>query len=117
MALVNHRWRLRVLVLIGINLFFLSVAWRLPGFELVNHLPGFSLLLNKCMKSFIPLMLAIVAAIILVPQLREIFLEFVNILFGGLLALSSARLIVLAIVFLVAHAVLCWSGPAERVNA
>jgi hypothetical protein len=59
----------------------------------------------------------IVVAIIVVPQLREMVLELGNIFFGGLLATSSARLIVLAIVFLIAHAALCWPRPGVRVNA
>jgi hypothetical protein len=60
---------------------------------------------------------AIVVAIIVVPQLREMVLGLGNIFFGGLLVLSSARLIVLAIVFLITHAVLCWSRPVVGVNA
>ncbi|HTP10059.1 MAG TPA: hypothetical protein VMP08_17510 [Anaerolineae bacterium] len=59
---------------------------------------------------------AIVAAIIIVPQLRETVLELGRIFFSGLIELSSARLIVLSIVFLITHAVLCWSQPAVRVN-
>ena len=62
------------------------------------------------------LLAALVAAIILGPDLREIFLWFVNILLDALRNLSAARLIALAIVFLVTHAVLCWSQPAVRAN-
>ena len=62
-ALFNRRWRSPAVILIGISLFYLAVAWRLPGFEVVNHIPPFSLLLNKRMKLFIPLMMAIVAGI------------------------------------------------------
>jgi hypothetical protein len=60
---------------------------------------------------------AIVVMIIVVPELRELVLGLGNIFLSGLLELSSARLIVLAIVFLIAHAVLCWSQPAVSVNA
>jgi hypothetical protein len=60
---------------------------------------------------------AIVVTIIVVPQLREMVLGLGSVFFGGLLALSSARLIVLAIVFLITHAVLCWSQPTVSVNA
>lgn len=60
---------------------------------------------------------AIVVTIIVVPQLREMVLGLGDIFFGGLLALSSARLIVMAILFLIVHAVLCWSHPAVTVNA
>jgi hypothetical protein len=60
---------------------------------------------------------AIVVVIIVVPELREIVLGLGNIFVSGLLEMSSARLIVLAIVFLIAHAVLCWSRPAVSVNA
>jgi|WetSurMetagenome_2_1015567.scaffolds.fasta_scaffold08989_2 hypothetical protein len=60
---------------------------------------------------------AIVVAIIVVPQLREIVLGLGNVFFGGLLTMSSAQLIVLAIVFLITHAVLCWSRPAVSVSA
>jgi hypothetical protein len=57
------------------------------------------------------------ALIILVPQLRETFFGIVSVVFGALDSLTSARLIALAIVFLVTHAVLCWSRPVVRVNA
>jgi hypothetical protein len=60
---------------------------------------------------------AVVAAIVLVPQLREIVLELGNIFLGGLPPFPPERLIVLAIVFLITHAVLCWSRPAVAVNA
>ncbi len=60
---------------------------------------------------------AIVVTIILVPELREIFLQLVNILFGGLVLRSSAQLIVLAILFLITHAVLSWSRPAASASA
>ncbi len=62
-ALVNRQRRSPALILLGISLFFLAVAWRLPGFEVVNHIPPFSLLLNKRMKLFIPLMMSVVAGI------------------------------------------------------
>ncbi len=62
-ALFNRKLRPQVLALTAISLFFLAVAWRLPGFEAINHIPPFSLLLNKRLKLFIPMMLAIVAAI------------------------------------------------------
>ncbi len=62
-ALITPRRRSQAMILVGISLFFLAVAWRLPGFESVNHIPPFSLLLNKRLKMFIPLMMAIVAAI------------------------------------------------------
>jgi hypothetical protein len=62
-VLFNRQRRSQALILIGISLFFLAVAWRLPGFEAVNHIPPFSLILNKRMKLFIPLMMAIVAGI------------------------------------------------------
>jgi hypothetical protein len=60
---------------------------------------------------------AIVIAIIVVPPLHQMASELVTVFFGGLLTLSSARLIVMAIVFLIVHAVLCWSRPAVSVNA
>ncbi len=59
----NNRRRSQATILIGISLFFLAVAWRLPGFELVNHIPPFSLLLNSRLKMIIPLLMAIVAGI------------------------------------------------------
>lgn len=34
----------------GLALFSLAVAWRIPGFEVVNHLPFFSISLNKRLK-------------------------------------------------------------------
>jgi hypothetical protein len=61
--LFNRRLRPQALVLFGISLFFLAVAWRLPGFEVVNHIPPFNLLSNKRMKLFVPMMIAIVAGI------------------------------------------------------
>jgi hypothetical protein len=62
-VLFSLRKRPQALILVVISLFFLAVAWRLPGFEIVNHIPPFSLVLNKRMKLFIPMMLAIVAGI------------------------------------------------------
>ena len=62
-VLFNRRRRLQASILIGISLFYLAIAWRLPGFELVNHIPPFSLLINSRMKMFVPLMLAIVAGV------------------------------------------------------
>ena len=62
-VLFHPRRRSQALILIGISLFFLGVAWRLPGFELVNHIPPFSLLLNSRLKMFVPLMMAVVAGI------------------------------------------------------
>lgn len=37
-------------IVLGLALFSLAVAWRLPGFEAVNHLPVFSISLNKRLK-------------------------------------------------------------------
>lgn len=37
-------------IVIGLALFALAVAWRLPGFEAVSHLPFFSIALNKRLK-------------------------------------------------------------------
>jgi len=61
--LFNPRRRSIPWILIAISLFFLAVAWRLPGFEVVNHIPPFSLLLNSRLKMLVPLMLAVVAGI------------------------------------------------------
>ncbi len=60
-GLFNHRWRGISWTLAGISLVFLGVAWRLPGFEGINHLPPFSLLINSRLKIFPPLLLSIVA--------------------------------------------------------
>ncbi len=80
--------------LAGISLVFLGVAWRLPGFELVNHLPPFSLLINSRLKFFLPLLMAIVAGIGLdswldQPGTRELNRwQRVAILIPGLLTLA-----------------------------
>ena len=62
-VLFNRRRRPHATILIGISLFLLAVAWRLPVFELVNHIPPFSLLLNSRLKMLVPLLMAIVAGI------------------------------------------------------
>ncbi len=62
-VLFNRRRRSQASILIGISLLFLAVAWRLPGFEVVNHIPPFSLLLNSRLKMLASLMLAMVAGI------------------------------------------------------
>lgn len=39
-----------VWIVFGLAIFSLAIAWRIPGFEAVNHLPIFSISLNKRLK-------------------------------------------------------------------
>ncbi|MEZ4640729.1 MAG: hypothetical protein R2856_38195 [Caldilineaceae bacterium] len=48
-----------VWIVLGLALVALAVAWRLPGFELVNHLPLFSISLNKRLKMIFVLFAAV----------------------------------------------------------
>lgn len=62
----------------------------------------------------IGLLVIAVAAIVLVPELQEIVRTLINILFSALTTLTSPQLIALSILFLIMHAVLCWSRPAPQ---
>jgi hypothetical protein len=55
----------------------------------------------------------VVGAIIVVPELRAAFEEFVR----SLLSLQSSTLIVLALVILIAWAVLCLARPAQQTRS
>lgn len=48
--LLSRPRRPEIWIVTGLALFSLAVAWRLPGFEVVNHLPVFSISLNKRLK-------------------------------------------------------------------
>jgi len=60
-ALFAFPKRRRVVVLAILALFCIGVAWRLPGFELVNHLPLFSMALNKRLRMPFVFLLAVLA--------------------------------------------------------
>jgi uncharacterized membrane protein YfhO len=53
-------WVVWILVLLA--LFCVGVAWRLPGFEAVNHLPGFSLISNSRLRWIFTFLCAVLAA-------------------------------------------------------
>ena len=60
-ALFAFPRRRRVIVIAAVALFCIGVAWRLPGFEIVNHLPVFSAVLNKRLKMPFVLLVAVLA--------------------------------------------------------
>jgi len=60
-ALFAPTRRRRILVIAVVALFCLGVALRLPGFELVNHLPIFSAATNRRLKMAFALMSAVMA--------------------------------------------------------
>jgi hypothetical protein len=60
-ALFAFPKRRRVIVLAVLALFCIGVAWRLPGFELVNHLPLFSMVINKRLRMVFVFLVAVLA--------------------------------------------------------
>ena len=60
-ALFAFPKRRRVILLAILALFSIGVAWRLPGFELVNHLPLFSMVLNNRLRMLFVFLVAVLA--------------------------------------------------------
>jgi hypothetical protein len=53
--------RRKIALLAVLGLVCLAIAWRLPGFEIFNHVPPLSLMLNKRFKMFFPFFFALLA--------------------------------------------------------
>jgi hypothetical protein len=109
-------WLALVLTLLGMRdwdpvipvglLAVIALAWVINW--LVHHLP---LRWLRYLRYLI--WVIIVGAIIVIPELRAAFEEFVR----SLLSLQSSTLIVLALVILIAWAVLCLARPAQQTRS
>ena len=84
----------------------IALAWSINW--LVHHIP---LRWLRYLRSLF--WVFVVGAIIVVPELRAAFEEFVR----SLLSLQSSTLIVLALVILIAWAVLCLARPAQQTRS